>query len=103
MSCYLLIAYCLTGHQSVLELLQWRSVRERRLGVFESQEAAQLRFKPLIALMDVSKYLLMDQHFPFHTQGGKLHQRKGLADLEAPRRGRVCSGPEGSPYKTILS
>ena len=71
--------------------------------MFESQEAAQLKFKPLIALMDVSKYELVHQHFPFHTQGGKLHQREGPADLEAARRRGVYSGPEGAPNKTILS
>ena len=50
---------CVTGHQPGLKLLQWRSVRKRRLGVFESQEAAKLKFKPLIALMHVSKFDLL--------------------------------------------
>ena len=77
--------------------------------MFESQEAAKLKFKPLIALMQVSKFGLICRYqwqciiILSHTSGGKLHQRKGLADLEAARWGRVSSGPEGAPDKTILS
>ena len=75
--------------------------------MFESQEAAKLKFKPLIALMQVSKFGLIFRYqciiILSHTSGGKLHQRKGLADLEAARWGRGSSGPEGAPDKTILS